>query len=85
MKIEDIRQDAIYVGDGDLEDVPGFIYIRGFMDGEIGFSVLDDPVEHPDFSESGIFWIPPEIFCDIMRIYSGPGSVVIPTADKGYC
>ena len=72
MKIEDIKQDAIYVGDGKLKNTPGFLYIRGFMDGEIGFSVLDDPVEFPDFSHCGVFWMAPEVFASVARIYRGP-------------
>lgn len=83
MNIEDIKQDVIYVGDGPLKGAPGFIYVRGFMDGEVGFSVLDDPEEEPDFSESGVFWMPPEVFCEIVRIYRGPGSVRIPTINGG--
>lgn len=84
MKIEDIKPDSIYVGDGQMKGVPGFIYVRGIMDGDIGFSVLDDPVEEPDFSNSGIFWMPPEVFCEIMRVYSGPGSVRIPKSHDDY-
>ena len=55
MEMKDLAPDAIYVGDGDFADIPGYLYIRGLIDGRIGFSVLDDPLEFPDFTDCGVY------------------------------
>ena len=86
MKMEDIAADAIYVGDGAFSDAPGYIYIRGLIDGRIGFSILDEPQECPDFTECGIFWVPPEFFVENVRVYREAGTVRTPKIEGfDYC
>ena len=69
MEVKDIRMDAVYVGAGPMKGAPGFLYIRALRDGEVGFSVLDDDVDDPDFSESGVFWMEPWMFASVAKIH----------------
>ena len=86
MEMKDLARDAIYVGDGDFADIPGYLYIRGLIDGRIGFSVLYDPLEFPDFTDCGVFWVPPEFFVKSVKIYKGAGTVKMPKLEGfEYC
>ena len=83
MRVKDIRMDAVYVGAGPLEGAPGFLYLRGYRNGEVGFSVLDDDVDDPDFSESGIFWLEPKVFAEVTKIHRILSDYADP--DGGFC
>ena len=63
MNTSDIRIKAIYKVKDELhmEEAP-FAYVRGWKNGEVGFSVLDEVTPTPDFSNCGVFWVLPEDF-----------------------
>lgn len=79
MDVKDLRIDAVYVGAGRLEGAPGYLYLRAYNEGgELGFSVLDEDVDDPDFSNSGIFWMDPEVFASIVKIHRIMNGIWIP-------
>ena len=70
MNVEDIRFGRIYVNAIPLEggaEVYG--YIRDWKNGKVGYSVLDEATDKPDFSECGVFWMAPEDFAKVFMVY----------------
>ncbi|MBQ6371467.1 MAG: hypothetical protein IJJ21_07785 [Firmicutes bacterium] len=62
-----IKMKAIYEPVQPLED-DVYAYIRGLAGNEIGFSVLDEATEHPDFSNCGMFWLKKKDFMKFFRV-----------------
>ena len=58
---------SVYMNRPEISDEPIFAYIRFLKDGEIGFSVLDEAVSRPDYSNCGVFWVRPEDFLKVFR------------------
>lgn len=58
---------SVYITKAGLAEEPIFGYIRFLKDGELGFSVLDEPVSRPDYSNCGLFWVKPEDFLKMFR------------------
>jgi len=56
-----LRTNAVYQPRVPLES-PVFAYIRECTDREVGFSVLDEVTENPDFDYCGMFWLAPQDF-----------------------
>ena len=71
MNTSDIRIKAIYKVKDELhmEEAP-FAYVRGWKNGEVGFSVLDELTPTPDFSNCGVFWVLPEDFIKLFELYN---------------
>jgi len=69
MKISDISVDAIYTTKERIADWDIFAYVRGWRDGEVGFSVIEEATYTPDLSDCGVFWVRPEDFCFMFKIY----------------
>lgn len=69
MGISDIKFNSIYKAVGLPEDNVVYGYVRGWHGNEVGFSVLDEPFNDPDFSDCGIFWVAPEDFIKIFEVY----------------
>jgi hypothetical protein len=62
---------AVYVPKIYMED-DVFAYVRFLKNGEIGFSVLDDLTNRPDFSNCGVFWQRPEDFLAFFKLLEIP-------------
>lgn len=69
MGISDIKFSSIYKAVDLPSDNAVYGYIRGRHGSEVGFSVLDEPLNDPDFSDCGIFWVAPEDFISIFEVY----------------
>ncbi|MBR3296741.1 MAG: hypothetical protein IKI65_02755 [Firmicutes bacterium] len=46
-----------------------YAYVRAWKNGEIGYSVLEKATSHPDFSNSGVFWMRAEDFLSVFSEY----------------
>ena len=70
MNTSDIKFNAIYKVKDELhiEEAP-FVYVRGWENGEVGFSVLDEATAYPDFSNCGVFWVLPEDFIKLFDLF----------------
>ncbi len=69
MKVKDISHDNIYVSKIPNLPMPIYGYIRTIRAGEVGFSVLEEPVEDPDFSNCGVFYVKPKDFTRVFEVY----------------
>ena len=70
MNTSDIRFRSIYKVKEELHiDEAPFAYVREWKNGEVGFSVLDEATNTPDFSNCGVFWVLPEDFIKIFNLY----------------
>lgn len=70
MSTSEIRFNAIYKlkNEMNVEDAP-FAYVRGWENGEVGFSVLDEVTSTPDFSNCGVFWVRKDDFTKMFELY----------------
>ena len=71
MNVSEISFGKIYCTKDELniEDYV-FAYVRGWENGEVGFSVLDYAAGNPDFSNCGIFWVRPHDFIKLFEVYN---------------
>ena len=69
MKVNEISMDAIYTTKERVADWDIFAYVRGWRDGNVGFSVIDDAMYDPDLSDCGVFWVHPEDFCRMFKVH----------------
>lgn len=69
MRVNGVEMDVIYKTIEPGEDGNVYAYVRGWTKTEIGFSVLDEAVKDPDFSNCGVFWVRPEDFKTLFEIY----------------
>ena len=69
MNISEIKFKTVYRAKEELgiEDHV-FAYVRGWENGEVGFSVLEEATDNPDFSNCGVFWVRPSDFVRIFDI-----------------
>ena len=72
MKISDISVDAVYTTRERVAEWDIFAYVRGWRDGDVGFSVIEEATYTPDLSECGVFWVSPEAFCQLFKMYLPP-------------
>ena len=68
MNVEEIRFGRIYTVALPLEENV-YAYVRDWKNGKVGYSVLDEATDHPDFSDCGVFWMDPEDFAKIFVVY----------------
>ena len=50
------------------EDIPIYGYVRRWRNGEVGYSVLEEPTAEPDFSNCSVFWMKPEDFAKVFDV-----------------
>lgn len=71
MKVSEISMKKIYRAKAELGIEEGiFAYVRGWQKGEVGFSVLDEATNNPDFSNCGVFWVLPTDFVKIFEVHA---------------
>ncbi|MDO4485075.1 MAG: hypothetical protein Q4C46_00610 [Bacillota bacterium] len=69
MNINEIRKGVIYKAVNLPEKCDVFAYIHKCNKKEVAFSVLDEAVENPDFSNCGMFWVRPQEFTLLFEVY----------------
>ncbi len=69
MDINEISMGRIYKPVFPTEDCECFTYIRGWKNGEVGFSVMEEYQQVPDFSNCGVFWVSQENFAQLFEVY----------------
>ena len=70
MNVEDIRFNRIYINAVPLEDdVVVYGYVRDWKNGKVGYSVIDEATDDPDFSNCGVFWMAPEDFAKVFTVF----------------
>lgn len=61
-----IIMNCIYMPCKKLE-APAYVYVRFVKDDELGFSVLDNITNRPDYSQCGVFWVKQRDFLKMFR------------------
>lgn len=64
-----IHSNGVYMLKEKEDEIDVYIYIRGWNKNEIGFSVLEEDTDYPDFSNCGVFWVKHKDFNRMFRKY----------------